>query len=122
MKQTDYKEKNPLIISNPKIEALDKAKKIFLDALDDYAKQKHLGQNEIKELKEILQNVYLSKKLHYLLEHKVSIFSDHLNFATNFALQESPINKSFTNVFYLRHTKQLLTNKHTKHTVINEQY
>ncbi len=122
MKQTDYTENNPLVISNPKIEALEDARKLFLDALDEFAKQKQLEPNEIKELKEILQNVYLSKKLHYLLEYKIGIFSDYLNFATNFALQESPIEKPFTNVFYLRHTKQLLTNKHAKYSVINEQY
>jgi hypothetical protein len=106
-----YREKNPLIISNPKIEALEEAQKIFLEVIDEYAKNNRLGQNELKELKEILQSIYFSKKLHYLLEHKMSIFSNYLDFATNFALKESSTSKSFTNVFYLKHTRQLLTNE-----------
>lgn len=104
---------NPLSMRNERMQALEEAYNYFNKILEEYSMSKNLNDSDLEELKLLIKEAYLDKKLNYFLETKLSNFNDYLDFAMASALNQttSKQDSSFSSLFYLRHTKQLLTNE-----------
>lgn len=105
---------NPIAVRNAKIEALEEAKQLFLNALDQFSEENNISEEELSSVKELVEEEYLNKRLSYLLEHKTERFSEYLNASLDSSFRKilSPDDSeaTFTRVAYIKHTKQLLTN------------
>jgi len=87
----NYKKGNPLIISNPKIEALEDAYKLFLEAIDEYSKLNELSEEELNEIKNTLKEIYKKKKIQYFLEQEMNIILNKIKTLYEDALKESSV-------------------------------
>jgi len=88
-KKKNYIKGNPLIISNPKIEALEDAYKLFLEAIDEYSKLNDLNEEELNEIKNTLNEIYKNKKIQYFLEQEMNIILNKFKILYEDALKES---------------------------------
>jgi hypothetical protein len=112
--ETTYKHNNPIALNNHRINALDEAYQIFLTVLDEYIQKNDLNPEDIKEIKNALVKAYNEKKISYYLDNKFDKFTNYIDYALGAALTnlgQSKENREFKNIFYLKHTKQLLTNE-----------
>ncbi len=112
--ETVYRKNNPLVFRSQRIDALNEAYRIFSSVLEDYIRMNNLDPEDIKEIKKALNRAYQEKKLSYYLDYKINKYKNYIDFALDFVLNnlEQPHeNKEFKTVFYLKHTKQLMTNE-----------
>jgi hypothetical protein len=101
---------NPFEMKDSKKEALEDAYKLFISILSDYSEENNLPPEFFFELNEIIKEAYQDKKLNYFLESRFDLINGRVNKMVDFALNNK--NKvGYTNLFYLNHTNQLVTNE-----------
>ncbi len=104
---------NPLAFKSPKIERLDKAYSALIEIVKEYAERENLSEEDVLMLTQLLVEVYSFKKAEYIIDHKLNRIGLYLNtaFCKAFNLEEEDNKRQYTDLLYLKHTKQLLTNE-----------
>lgn len=98
---------NPIRFENEKVENLNEAKKIFLNAIDEYLTRHPDKYSEIRSLKVEIEKAYLDKKATYLLEDKFEDFERFLQKSFRFAMSNSKeLGKDSSSLYYLKHSKR----------------
>lgn len=101
---------NPIAIRNAKIEALEDAKEIFINTLEQFSSENIISSDELNAVRNLVEAEYINKRLSYLIEHKTERFSEYLNDALGKISFEEESETTFTRLSYIRHTRQLLSN------------
>lgn len=106
---------NPIYFSNEKVQALDEAFQLFMDTLNDYLEKNDLANEEINEIKSLIKNTYLEKKLVYLLENRFSYLNETIENAFKLVLDNSKekelTGRIDTNLYYLKKSKRFTLNE-----------
>jgi hypothetical protein len=112
--KTIYKHNNPIVFNNHKIDALDEAYQNFSTVFEEYIQKNNLNPDDIRKIKKALLKAYNEKKMTYYLDNKIDNLTNHIDHTLEFALTnlgQSKKNRELKNIFYLKHTMQLLTNE-----------
>ena len=105
---------NPIKIHNYKIASLEQATDALLNILEELSQNEELPTEAIEQVKKMIEKVSAQKKMSYLLEDKLGIMADYISDACRIALKSKSKNSTneYTEVTYMNHTKQLLTNEY----------
>ncbi len=113
LKKEEIYKHNPIHIANYQISNLDSITGKLLNILDEIAKDQNLSDEELNEIRETIQRIYIKKKASYFIEEKMTVFFEYLTDACNVALKskKGPHHNDYTELTYVNHTKKLLTNE-----------
>jgi len=105
-------DKNPLLFSDERAEALEEAYNLFLEALNEYAATHELNEEQIATFKEQVLEAYLEKRAGYFLASKITHYADYLNTALSLALNKSldsdDSRQNITRLFYYNNKRHLI--------------
>ena len=105
-------ENNPIKFSTKNTAALTEAHNLLLSALQEYSKTKSLSLEDIHTIEKLINNQYNKKRIEYFLQEKMLSYSNYIDAIINVPFnQENNLAKdrTYSSVFYLRHTKELVT-------------
>lgn len=112
MMDLEISKNNPIVLRDHRSLALEKAYESLQKLLDNYITENNIDPVVSAEIKRLRHEVYTESKVSYLIDNKLNTFSDYLESSMCFALKTSySPKKVFTDLFYVKHSKQLLTHE-----------
>lgn len=108
-----FKENNPLVHQNPRMDALREAYDHLLELLEEHSDEFELNDEEAEELAKILSEAFFEKKASIILDDKLSDINRNLHHTILRALKNY-ISKSekedFFDIYYYRNNLTHLNN------------
>lgn len=108
---------NPIALRNPEVKELDRAFKDLIDSLPSFAAANNLSEQEVSDVKNLLEEAYLNKRARLFVESRLSKLKQRLdyNFRCAIEVHNNNVNiensdEYFEKVIYLKNQ-----NKHIVH-------
>lgn len=82
---------NPIYFSNRETEILDESLKLILESLSQFASIKHLSDDKVDIIKNLIYRAYLEKRAEYFMKNSIAKFDEVFRNSICFALGKLPI-------------------------------
>lgn len=102
---------NPVLFKDSRVSVLDDAYGVFLDIVKEYAKNNNISDDSLDELVVLIKEAYQDKKIEYFLDSQLEGLGEKVEDFVDLALNSPNKRTSYTNLFYIKHTNQFITNE-----------
>lgn len=102
---------NPVQFKDSRTEALEDAYNLFMEILKEYAESNSLSESNFSELKSLIDEAYIDKKISYFLDFKLDNLNEKIDTFVDFALSNPSKKSNYINLFYIKQTNHLITNE-----------
>jgi hypothetical protein len=94
------------------VKPLDQAYFVLNEILNEYSRTHHLDEADFSHLKNLIKNIYLTKKVEYFTKYKIGNLLGHINlfldYSSNPTLNTNENVKKSYNAVYLKHLEELV--------------
>lgn len=122
LKDTKILNSYPGYVNNERMEAVEETLKLFRESLKEYAAENNLPLEQIRQIEEYLEKIYILRKASLHFESKTGSFLNYLSEAANIMARNSDnCTRMFRNSEMTEESKFFYYNN-KNHLITNEQY